>query len=73
MAVTKLNNPSGLKIRVNKGLDENSKLIIRSKTYSNVKFDADPDACFDVASTLNSLQKHDLYDVCKIDNTSLSE
>lgn len=68
-----IKNPSSLKIKFDHGLDENSKSIIRSKTFSGVKHDALVDDLYTVAEAIASLQEHDLSDVLKLDNSSLSK
>lgn len=73
MAIVTVKEPSSLKIRFNHGSDTNGKLVIRSKTFPNVKPDATSDALYAVAKSIASLQDHDIYEVIKLDNTSLSE
>lgn len=73
MAVISVKNPSTLKIKLNHGSDHNGKAIIKSKSYSSIKPDATIEDLYEVAKSIVSLQDHDLYDVVKIDNESLSE
>jgi hypothetical protein len=47
--------------------------ITKSRTYSNIKAESSGDDVYQVATALSSLQKHDLLEVAKIDNTTLSE
>ncbi|MGL5329018.1 MAG: DUF1659 domain-containing protein [Peptostreptococcaceae bacterium] len=47
--------------------------MIGSKTYSNLKNDATPANILAVANALGSLQKHDLFDIIKVDYTSITE
>ena len=70
---TEVKNASSLKLQFNKGLDLNGKDIIGTKTFSNLKPDASSDSILEVANSISSLQKHDLYDIIKIDYTSISE
>ena len=43
----------------------------RSKTFSNLKHDADAQNVYDVAESLMSLQEYDVLETIKIDNTTL--
>ena len=70
---TETRNASSLKLQFNKGLDLNGKDIIGTKTFLNLKPDANSDAILEVANAISNLQKHDLYDIIKIDYTSISE
>lgn len=62
---------SSIKVKLYLGLD-GGKEKTRSKTFSNVKSNASVDDMHEVASTLMALQKHDVVDIIKIDNTVLS-
>lgn len=73
MAVLATKNLSSLKIYFDKGLDTNSKRVIATKTFSFVDAEATHQAIMDVANALAQLQQHNLYNVVRIDNTSLSE
>lgn len=73
MAVIATKNLSSLRLYFDEGLDPNSKRIITTKTYSFVDPDAIDDDIMAVANAISGLQKHDLYNVVRIDNTSLSE
>lgn len=73
MAVMEVREPSSLKIKFNYGSDTNGKAIIKSKTYSYVKADALAEDLFAVAKSLSGLCQHDLYDIARIDVTTLSE
>ena len=70
--VVELKNQSSLKIKYDCGLDDNQKVITRTRSYSNVKASAKPLDVFNVAETLISLQKHDKLSVMKQDNTELA-
>ena len=70
---TETRNASSLKLQFNRGLDLNGKDIISTKTLSNLKPDANSDSILEVANAISNLQKHDLYDIIKIDYTSISE
>ena len=69
---TEIKNASSLKLQFNKGLDSNGKDVIGSKTFSNLKESSSADDILAVANAIGELQKHDLYDVVKIDYTSIS-
>lgn len=73
MAVIATKNLSSLKLYFDKGVDLNSNRIIGTKTYSFVDPEAIDQDIMDVANALAGLSKHTLYNVVRIDNTSLSE
>jgi hypothetical protein len=73
MAVVPSKNLSSLKLYFDKGVDINSKRIMGTKTYSFVDPDAVDQDLMDVANALAGLSKYTLYNVVRIDNTSLSE
>ena len=73
MAVLSTKNLSSLKLYFDKGLDINSKRVIATKTFSFVDPEALDQSLMDVANALAGLQQLDLYNVVRIDNTSLSE
>lgn len=74
MAVVATKNPSGLKIRFDCGTDEiTGKVKTKSKTYSNVRPSASGDEIYAVGKALSGLQKHDLLEIARVDNTTLSE
>lgn len=73
MPIVSTKNPSGLKIKFDCGKDDKGKTIVKTKTYSNVKASALDEAVYEVGSTLASLQEHNLMEICKIDNTTISE
>ena len=57
MAVTVLNNPAGLRLKFDLGKDElTNKTKVKSKTYSNLKYDANNQDVYDVAQALMGLQ-----------------
>ena len=73
MAVVTSKNLSSLKLYFDKGVDINSKRIMGTKTFGFVDPEAVHQDLMDVANALAGLQKHTLYNVVRIDNTSLSE
>ena len=72
MAVSETKNPSALKIKLDCGLDNDGKSIIKSRTYSNLKATASTQDTLDVARALISLQEHDELEINKQDNTILN-
>ncbi len=72
MTVSETKNPSFLKIKLDCGLDNYSKSIIKSRTYSNLKSTASAQDTLDVARALISLQEHDELEINKQDNTILN-
>ena len=73
MEVVTSKNLSSLKLYFDKGVDINSKRIMGTKTYSFVDPEAIDQNLMDVANALAGLSKYTLYNVVRIDNTSLSE
>lgn len=72
MAVTALNNPSSLRVKLSLGkVDGKDKRI--TKTYSHLKHDALEQDIYDVGVSLMSLQEHILLEICKVDNTTIAE
>ena len=70
MAVNESKNNSSLKIKLDLGMVD-GKTKDRSKTFSNLKHDADAQNVYDVAESLMSLQEYDVLETIKIDNTTL--
>lgn len=71
MAVLEAKNPSSLRIKLDLGM-VNGKTKVRSKTFSNLKHDADSQNVYDVAESLMALQNHTVIEIAKIDNTTLA-
>jgi hypothetical protein len=63
---------STLRIKYDCGLGDNGRTIVKTRSFSNVKDDAKAVDVYNVAEILNSLQKHDILSVLKIDNTELT-
>ena len=73
MAVTTMNNPSSLRVKLDAGLnDSTGNTIVKSKTYSNIKPEATSQAIYDVATALEGLQEFPVLEVVRIDNTTLA-
>lgn len=74
MTVVALNNPSSLRVRLDAGLnDSTGKTIVKSKTFSNLKYDANNQDVYDVAKALMELQVYPVIEVLKQDYTTLAE
>lgn len=74
MTVVTLNNPSSLRVRLDAGLnDSTGKTIVKSKTFSNLKYDANNQDVYDVAKALMELQVYPVIEVLKQDYTTLAE
>ena len=66
MAVTTMNNPSSLRVKLDAGRDDSTgNTIVKSKTYSNLKYDANNQDVYDVA------QAYTVLEVLKQDSTTL--
>lgn len=72
-SVIEVNNHSTLKMKFDCGLNDNGKVIMKTRSFSNVKHNAKAVDVYNVAETLASLQQHTLQDVLKQDNTSIAE
>lgn len=70
--VQEIKNASSLKIKFDCGLGDNGKSITKTRTYSNLKANAESVDVYNVALALESLQKHTLYEVIKQDSTTLN-
>jgi len=73
MAVTVKPLATRLQLRLNTGLDENFNPIYRTRSYSNIKTDADNADLFDLAQELESLQVHPINSVRRVDEVELEE
>lgn len=72
MAVSETKNPSALNIKLNSGLNDDGKSIIKSRTYSNVRNDANSQDVLDISKAIIGLQVHTELEVLKQDNTILN-
>jgi hypothetical protein len=73
IAVITTKNPSSLKMRFDCGKNDNGKVIVKSKSFSNIRHDATHDKVYEVADTIASLQEHTLIEALKIDNCTISK
>ena len=71
MSVVEIKNPTSLKIRFDLGMEDGQSKT-KSKTFSNVKHDADAQNVYDVAEALMALQEYTVLETAKIDNTTLA-
>ena len=72
MPVTVGNNPAGLRLKFDLGKDDSTgKTKVKSKTFSNVKYNASNEDVYAVALALESLQEYQVIEIAKIDNTTL--
>ena len=72
--VIEAKNPSSLRLKLDCGLNElTGKTIVKSKTFSNVRPNSSVDDVDEVAVALGSLQKYDVIEIAKIDNSTLAE
>lgn len=73
MSVITMNNPSSLRLKLDAGKDDSTgNTIVKSKTYSNLKHNANNQDVYDVAEALMGLQEYEILEVAKIDNTTLA-
>ena len=73
MPVTVLNNQSGLRLKFDLGMNPlTGKTKVKSKTFSNVKYNASNEDVYAVALALESLQEYQVIEIAKIDNTTLA-
>ena len=73
MAVKVGNNPAGLRLKFDLGMNPlTGKTKVKSKTFSNVKYNASNEDVYAVAGALESLQKYPVIEIAKIDNTTLA-
>lgn len=66
------NELSTLKLYRNKGLDENSKEIKDVISFPDIKSDASDQNILDVANAIAAVQKHEIYNIVRLDNVVLS-
>lgn len=70
--IVETKNQSSLKIKFDCGLNNEGRSIIKSRTYSNLKPNAQALDVYNVANALASLQKNRVLDILKQDSTSLN-
>ena len=73
MSVITMNNPSSLKVKLDAGMDDlTGNTIVKSKTFSNLKHNANNQDVYDVAEALMGLQDYSVLEVLKQDSTTLA-
>lgn len=72
MTVSETKNPSALKIKLDAGLNADGKYIVKSRTYNNVRHDANSQDVLDISKAIIGLQVHTELEVLKQDNTILN-
>ncbi|MFY9115146.1 MAG: DUF1659 domain-containing protein [Dethiobacteria bacterium] len=53
------------------GYDDEGKPVLRTRTYSNIKTDAENESIFNLAQNFSTLQVHELEKVVRVDETRL--
>jgi len=71
MSVIEAKNPSSLRVKLDLGMVD-GKTKVRSKTFSNLKHNADTQDVYEVAQNLMALQEYSVIEIAKIDNTTLA-
>lgn len=66
------NELSTLKLYRKKGLDVNSKEIKDVISFPDIKSDASDQNILDVANAIAAVQKHEIYNIVRLDNVVLS-
>lgn len=73
MAVTATPLGSRLQLQLIIGTMPEGKPILRTRSYSNIKPDADNEALFQTGQELTSLQQHQLEIIRRVDEMELEE
>ena len=73
MSVIEGKNPTSLRMKFDLGKDElTNKTKVKSKTYSNLKYNANNQDVYDVAQALMGFQDYPVLEVLKQDSTTLA-
>ena len=64
---------SRLQLRLQTGYDENGDPILRTRSFSRIKPDADNDDLFDVAQEFIGLQQNEVQAVRRVDEVEMEE
>lgn len=64
---------SRLQLQLDYGVNEDGRAITRTKSYSNIKSDADNQSVYDTAQALGNLQSYPLLLVRRIEQSELVE
>lgn len=73
MAVVSVPQTSSLRIIVEAGKDANDKTIYRTRSYNNVKTNAEDEDLFSVATQLGETQIHPLHAIRRLVESELSD
>ena len=71
MSVIEAKNPSSLRVKLDLGMVD-GKTKTKSKTFSNLKHNANTQDVYEIAQRLMALQEYEILEVAKIDNTTLA-
>ena len=73
MAVNVTLGMSRLRLTFNRGMNEDGKEILQTRTFSNVKPDATDEAVYNVAETLGGLQLDPVVSISRLEEKELTE
>lgn len=73
MAVVKTPTNSVLRIQLQTGVNTEGDPVYRTRSFNNVKANAQDQNLFDVADVLTGLQQYTLVAVMRVDNAQLAE
>lgn len=73
MAVISTPNASSVKIKFDWGAGVNGDRIVKTKTLNAIKSTSNNEDIMAVVNAIAGLQKHTLYSINRIDNSSISE
>jgi len=71
MAVITNQGDSKFKLVLNAGVDDNNKVIFKSKTFSNVKASADNEDIYNIGVAISELQAYELAGIVRYDEYEL--
>lgn len=73
LSVDRIALNSRLQVRYQTGVNEKDEPIYRTRTLANVKSNSSDESLWTVATAIAGLQKHNVAEVRRIDNSVLSE
>ncbi|WP_406946105.1 DUF1659 domain-containing protein [Halobacillus sp. SY10] len=73
MAVNTLKVDSRLQLVFSTGTDEDGNMILKRKSFNNIKTDATDEQMHEVSVALSPLQQHILVDIARDDRSVLTE
>lgn len=65
MALVKNENSIKLKLAFNAGLDENNKVIVKNRTYSNIKPTVSDEDLYEFGAAISALQSYSLMNLVR--------